>query len=228
MMCARVLALENAMGLQRVGIYGGTFDPVHNGHLEVARRVLQLFELDEVIFVPACVPPHKRNLKLTSAFHRFAMLALATEADQRLLVSTIELDAPDRPYAVDTVSRMQNEAHRLFFIIGADSWSEITTWHKWRQLIESCDLIVATRPGYAVAAQVDNFTDVRGMERRAILELVKDGAPPRVFVTDVAMVDVAATEIRAAVSDGGLEKLSTKVPLSVATYIEKHGLYKKQ
>src|SRR6185436_5846615 len=128
-MFALVLASENAMGLRRVGIYGGTFDPVHNGHLEVARRVLQLFELDEIVFVPACVPPHKRTLKLTSAFHRFAMLSLATAADQRLLVSTIELDAPDRPYAVDTVARLQDETHRLFFIIGADSWSEITTWY---------------------------------------------------------------------------------------------------
>src|SRR6266480_6524615 len=88
------------MALRRVAIYGGTFDPVHNGHIEVARRVLELFELDEVIFVPACVPPHKRNANITSVFYRFAMLALATEMDQRLLVSTIELDAPQQPYAV--------------------------------------------------------------------------------------------------------------------------------
>src|SRR5260370_24902064 len=110
------------MALRRIAIYGGTFDPVHNGHLEVARRVLQLFELDEVIFVPACVPPHKRNANITSAFHRFAMLVLATELDQRLRISTSELDAPERPYAVDTVARMQNETSRLFFIIGVDSW----------------------------------------------------------------------------------------------------------
>ena len=225
-MCAPVLARENAMGLRRVGIYGGTFDPVHNGHLEVARRVLELFELDEVIFVPACVPPHKRNANITSAFHRFAMVALATEADQRLLVSTIELDAPDRPYAVDTVERMQVETRRLFFIIGADSWSEITTWHAWRRLIAMCDLIVVTRPGYVVESQVDTFVDVRGQERRAIAELTANETPPRVFMTDVAMVDVAATEIRATVRAGDFARLKTRVPLSVAAYIEKHGLYK--
>src|SRR6478672_6032078 len=99
MICMLVPARENAMALRRVAIYGGTFDPVHNGHLEVARRVLKLFELDEVIFVPACVPPHKRNTNITSAFHRFAMLALATEEDQQLRVSTVELDAPELPYA---------------------------------------------------------------------------------------------------------------------------------
>ncbi len=101
--------------MRRVAIYGGTFDPVHNGHLEVARQVLKLFELDELIFVPACVPPHKRNANITSAFHRFAMLTRATEADQRLLVSTVELDAPDRPYAVETVARMKKDGERLFY-----------------------------------------------------------------------------------------------------------------
>lgn len=214
------------MGLRRVGIYGGTFDPVHNGHLEVARRVLELFELDEVIFVPACVPPHKRNANITSAFHRFAMVALAVEADQRLLVSTVELDAPDRPYAVDTVARMQNETRRLFFIIGADSWSEINTWHEWRRLIAMCDLIVVTRPGYDVESKVHNFADVRGKGQQAIAELVENETRPRVFVTDVAMMDVAATRIRTAARAGNFEELKTSVPLSVAAYIEKHGLYK--
>src|SRR5258708_1125596 len=93
------------MALRPAGIYGGPFDPVHNGHIEVAGRILELFELDEVIFVPACVPPHKRGAGITSAFHRFAMLALATQHDARLRLSTIELEAPDRPYAVDTVER---------------------------------------------------------------------------------------------------------------------------
>src|SRR3954467_2519571 len=123
MMCAPGLARENAMGLRRVGIYGGTFDPVHNGHLEVARRVLELFEIDEVIFVPACVPPHKRNANITSAFHRFAMLALGTEEDQKVRIPTIELDAPELPYAVETVHRMKDVAARMFFLIGADSWA---------------------------------------------------------------------------------------------------------
>jgi nicotinate-nucleotide adenylyltransferase len=214
------------MGLRRVGIYGGTFDPVHNGHLEVARRVLEFFELDEVVFVPACVPPHKRNASISSAFHRFAMVALATAADQRLLVSTIELDAPDRPYAVDTVARMLNETRRLFFIIGADSWSEITTWHEWQRLLRMCDLIVVTRPGYDAEPKTENFVDIRGMDGRAIAEVIESDASPRVFLTDLAMVDVAATQIRAAARAADFERLQTMVPPTVAAYIEKHGLYK--
>lgn len=220
------------MALRRAAIYGGTFDPVHNGHLEVAGRVLELFELDEVIFVPACVPPHKRRAGITSAFHRFAMLALATRHDGRLRISTIELDAPAHPYAVDTVTRMQSEigsSHRLFFMIGADSWIEITAWHEWQRLLKMCDLIVVTRPGYDWRAVVppDGATilDARGMSKRKISELLGADASPRVFLTDAAMVDVSATAIRASARLKGMEQLRRHVPAEVASYIEKYELY---
>src|SRR5262245_6895898 len=139
----------------RAAIYGGTFDPVHNGHITVARSVSRLFGLDRVIFVPACTPPHKRGASISPAYHRFAMLALATEDDAGFLVSTIELDEPERPYAVDTVARLKQQlgSHcRLFFIMGADSWAEIRTWHEWEKLLQMCDQIVVTRPGYEVPA----------------------------------------------------------------------------
>lgn len=222
------------MPLPRAAIYGGTFDPVHRGHLEVARKVLELFELEEVLFVPACVPPHKAAI--SSAFHRFAMLALATEQVARLRISTIELDEPKRPYAVDTVERMQSSlgaARRLFFMIGADSWSEITTWHEWQRLLRMCDLIVVTRPGYDLSRSSANasaqIVDVRGASQRELTEVLEDvdgGKGPRVFLTDVAMVDISATEIRAAARTGGSEKLRAMVPAAVANYIEKYELYK--
>lgn len=217
------------MSLRRVAIYGGTFDPVHNGHLEVARRVQQLFEIEEVIFVPACVPPHKRNANITSAFHRFAMLALATEEDQKLRISTIELDAPELPYAVETVDRMKDVSARMFFLIGADSWAEISTWHEWEKLIAMCDLIVVTRPGCEI--RMDNCSpaavvDLRGLGRQAIDDLVKENGKPRVFVTDAAMVDVSATRIRAAVQANDLAALKGLVPPAVARYIDKYNLYR--
>lgn len=215
--------------MRRVAIYGGTFDPVHNGHIEVARRVLKLFELDEVIFVPACVPPHKRNANITSAFHRFAMLALATDTDQRLLVSTIELDAPQRPYAVDTVARMVSEDQRLFFMMGADSWAEIASWHEWQRLLQMCDLIVVTRPGYEINERLPietGLVDVRSKEEKVVADLLNRENGPRVFVTDAAMVDVSATKIRAAVQSNDVASLKTMMPLSVASYIEKYGLYR--
>jgi nicotinate-nucleotide adenylyltransferase len=217
------------MALRRVAIYGGTFDPVHNGHVEVARRALQLFELDEVIFVPACVPPHKRNASITSAFHRFAMLALATEQDQKLLVSTIELDAPELPYAVETVERIKTDSTRLFFIIGADSWAEITTWREWRRLLLMCDLIVVTRPGYVIDENVPpeaKVADLRRLDSKTAGESIAAETSPRVFITDVAMIDVAATRIRAAANSNDIAALKVMVPLPVATYIEKYNLYR--
>ena len=159
------------MGAKRAAIYGGTFDPVHNGHLKVARGVQKLFGLDEVILIPACVPPHKRDSGITSAFHRFAMLALATEYDANVSVSTAELDQPDRPYAVDTVARMQQQLGsdcRLFFVMGADSWSEITTWREWQRLLTMCDHIVVTRPRYQLPADErrGKVVDLRGKMRQ--------------------------------------------------------------
>ena len=220
------------MALRRAAIYGGTFDPVHNGHIEVAGRVLELFELDEVIFVPACVPPHKRGAGITSAFHRFAMLALATQHDARLRLSTIELDAPERPYAVDTVERMQSaigSSHRLFFLIGADSWSEITTWHEWQRLLKMCDLIVVTRPGYdlnrAIPAEIADIVDTRGMRREEISEMLSAVGGPRVFLTDAAMIDVAARTIRADARSSDRQQLRAGLPAEVAAYIEKYNLY---
>lgn len=217
--------------MQRAAIYGGTFDPVHKGHIEVARRVLQLFELEEVLFVPACVPPHKSVV--SSAFHRFAMLALATDQDALLRISTIELDEPERPYAVDTVERMRTEMgadRRLFFMIGADSWSEITTWHEWQRLLKMCDLIVVTRPGYELSDSIPHgaaqVVDVRGMSRPEISEVLSDDSEPRTFFTDAAMVDISATAIRAAARAGASELLREIVPASVANYIEKYELFK--
>ena len=224
------------MTLKRVAIYGGTFDPVHNGHVEVARAVLKLFELDELFFVPAWVPPHKRNANITSAFHRFGMLALATPADQRLLISTIELDSPDRPYAVDTITRMLKPDQQLFFLLGADSWNEITTWFEWQKLLTLCDLIVVTRPGYEVApapveANVVDLRGPRGLRAKGAIDVPresKEQEPPRVFITDVVNVDVSATTIRSLARVCDVARLKTVMPGPVADYIEKHRLYKTE
>jgi len=138
---------------RRVALYGGTFDPVHLGHLQVARRLLELFALDEVLFVPAYVAPHKRKQSVSPAVHRYAMLALATQDDERLRISTIELDAPEQPYTVETLERTRaalGDQAQLFFIMGADSWAEIGTWHQWQQVLSASNHVVVTRPGYPI------------------------------------------------------------------------------
>jgi len=197
-------------GRTRIALYGGTFDPVHLGHLEVARRVSELFEIEKVLFVPAQIAPHKVGRSVTEPIHRYAMLALATQEDPELLISTFELDAPDRRYTVDTVAEFQRrlgEDTELFFIMGADSWSEITTWREWERLLTMTNHIVVTRPGYEVAPAPEGLGD-------------------RILFTDAVMKDISATNIRRLASEGRYGELDQLVPQSVAGYIKKYGIYR--
>jgi nicotinate (nicotinamide) nucleotide adenylyltransferase len=220
---------------KRIAIYGGTFDPVHLAHLEIARRVLQLFEIDELLFVPAQRAPHKVEREVTLPVHRYAMLALATQKDARILVSTFELDAPDRRYTVDTLAHFQSKFGRsaeLFFVMGADSWSEITMWREWERLITMANHIVVTRPGNeidwdqvtpSVAVQI---VDLRGSDQSSLSSLEKEGQARKIFVTDVVMIDISATEIRRAAREDRIDDLRKLVPLPVADYISKYKLYR--
>lgn len=197
-------------GRTRIALYGGTFDPVHLGHLEVARRVSELFEIEKVLFVPAQIAPHKVGRSVTEPIHRYAMLALATQADPELLISTFELDVPDRRYTVDTVAEFQRrlgEDTELFFIMGADSWSEISTWREWKRLLTMTNHIVVTRPGYEVAPPPEGLGD-------------------RILFTDAVMRDISATNIRRLASEGRYGELDQLVPGSVAGYIKKYGIYR--
>lgn len=197
---------------RRIALYGGTFDPVHAGHLEIARKVAELFEIEKVVFIPAQMAPHKVGWPVTEPIHRYAMLALATQDDPRLIVSTYELDDPNRRYTVDTIEHFQrelNDSTELFFIMGADSWSEITTWREWERLLTMTNHIVVTRPGF---------------------ELTKDHVGPhdkRIFFVDVVMNDVSATNIRRLASEGRTDQLVNLLPGPVLEYIKKYGIYRE-
>jgi len=210
---------------QRIALYGGTFDPVHSGHLEIARRVLELFEIQKVLFVPAQVAPHKIGRPVTEPIHRYAMLALATQNDPELVISTFELDAPDRRYTVDTIEHFQRELDaELFFIMGADSWSEITTWREWERLLMMTNHIVVTRPGSEPAR-----TQV-GALRERVVDLRSDSMPrdaTGIFFTDVVMNDVSATNIRRLANEGRTGELVKFLPGPVLDYIRKYGIYRE-
>jgi nicotinate-nucleotide adenylyltransferase len=220
---------------RRVALYGGSFDPVHNGHLAVARNLVELFALDEVLFVPAYVAPHKRDQRVSPAFDRYAMLALATQGEERMRIVRDELEAPERPYTVETLEHFSaalGEAVRLFFVMGADSWEEITTWREWERVLTMADHLVVTRPGYGldVGHVTDDIrgrvTDLRGATRpEAEAALRQDG--PRIFLTDAADVDVASTDVRRAVVEGKGARLAEAVAPPVAEYINKYGLYRR-
>ncbi len=215
---------------KRIAIYGGTFDPVHSGHLEVGRRVSEFFAIDEFLFMPARLAPHKVGQEAASAFDRYAMLALATQDEPHLSVSRFELDGPGRQYTVDTLVHFRSSCGEfvdLFFVMGADSWAEITTWREWPRLMTLANLVVVTRPGHEIAvegfaAPADQITDLRGRNLPAIVE---PGAA-KIFVTDAVMIDVSATAVRRAAREEAGEKLEQLVPPPVADYIRKYGLYR--
>jgi len=215
---------------RRIAWYGGTFDPVHTGHLEVARGVLPLFEIEKVLFIPAQVAPHKVGRAVTEPIHRYAMLALATQDDPRLSISTFELDAPDRRYTVDTVERFQQvlgESTELFFIMGADSWSEITTWREWERLLTIANHIVVTRPGYEPAATHVGAIGERIVDLRGMKTPPRSDGGKKIFFTDAVMKDVSATNIRRLASEGRMEELTGLVPGPVLEYIKKYGIYRE-
>jgi len=231
---------------RRIALYGGTFDPVHIGHIEIARRVAQLFEIEKVVFIPAQMAPHKIGRPVTEPIHRYAMLALATQDDPQLSISTFELDDPDRRYTVDTVAHFQHalgDETELFFIMGADSWSEITSWREWERLLTMTNHIVVTRPGFEPAITHVGAVGERIVDLRTSLEcggltplwprsgvIDNKAAPgrrtPNIFFTDAVMKDVSATRIRRLASEGRTEELTDLLPPAVLEYIKKYGIYK--
>lgn len=226
--------------MKRIAFYGGSFDPLHIGHLAIARKLSEIFALDTFYFIPAFHAPHKKEKKVTSAFCRYAMLALATNADKKIKISTIELDAPERPYTFETQAKLINhygDAVEIFFVIGADSWNEITTWREWEKVLTQTNIIVVTRPDYEIEfnhitnAIRENVIDLRmqnakrkaqsSSEKSETLNLKPE---TKIFITDSIFIDVSATEIRQKIKDNETDWREL-VPEEVAKYVEKYNLY---
>ena len=155
--------------MKRIAFYGGSFDPLHNGHLTIARKLTEIFHLDIFYFIPAFHAPHKKDKKMTPAFCRYAMLALATNDDPKIKISTVELDAPEKPYTFETQAKLKNyydDSAEIFFVMGADSWAEITTWREWEKVLTQTNIIVVTRPDYEIG-----FSHITGKIRERIVDL---------------------------------------------------------
>ena len=214
--------------MKRIAFYGGSFDPIHNGHLTIAQKIIEVFRLDEFVFIPAFHAPHKKNKQVSSAFHRYAMLSLATANIDEVKVSTIELDAPERPYSIETLSKLKSElgeTHQIFFVIGADSWQEITTWRDWETLLKLVNFIVVTRPNYEITfSHVTEEINEQIVDLRNNKTFAANENESRIYITDCVQLDISATKIRSSVS-GNLNNWQEFVPNEVAKYIEKYELY---
>jgi nicotinate-nucleotide adenylyltransferase len=183
----------------RLALFGGTFDPVHNAHLIVAREAADQFALEQVWFIPAANPPHKSASTGASYEDRFRMTELACHADPRFVASRLE-EGERKSYSVDTVERVIALGRQPLFIIGADAFAEITSWHRWRDLIRLTEFIVVTRPGHPYSS------------------------PPgaRVHRLDTVALPVSSSEIRRQLALG---EIPAELPASVGQYIAERALY---
>ncbi|HEX2639193.1 MAG TPA: nicotinate-nucleotide adenylyltransferase [Pyrinomonadaceae bacterium] len=220
---------DNTSTRKKLAFFGGSFDPVHLGHLSTARRLTELFRFDELNFVPACHAPHKRRKTPTPALDRFAMLCLATESERHLRVSKMEVEQPEKPYTYQTLSRL-NERYPnddIYFIMGADSWADITTWYKWEKVLRLSNHVVMTRPGYPIETGhvTDDIrgriVDVRGKDPIG----TQDDEPRRIYFSDAVSLDISASSIRLRIAQGD-PSWKRDVPESVVNYIEKYKIYR--
>lgn len=199
---------------KRVGIMGGTFDPIHYGHLVTAEAARVDFGLDKVVFVPSGRPPHKVARVISDARHRFLMTVLAVATNPYFEVSRVEIDRPGYSYAVDTVEQFKlcyGPETELFFITGADAILEILTWKNVPTLLELCRFIAATRPGFGLH------------EIQDILDKLPCNGKSKVHLLEVPALAISSTDIRQRVQEE--RPIKYLLPEAVEQYIYKNKLY---
>src|ERR1700682_3230508 len=231
-----------------IGLFGGTFDPIHRGHLALARAARERCKLSRILFVPANVPPHKQAQPLSAYAHRYAMIALATAQEKDFAPSLLEAaedfesgsdrgkkTRAEKPnYTIDTVRRLKQsckQADRLFLLIGIDAFADIAKWHQAEALFRECEFIVASRPGYSLADVANALPESLRPRPEVTRPFQKQAATGDLMLPGVTIhllgevhQPVSATAIRAAAAAG--KPLLRFVDASVADYIKKMGLYK--
>lgn len=199
----------------KVGVLGGTFDPVHNAHLAIANEARLELELNEIVFIPAGRPWMKSEALVAAAEHRVAMLQLAIAEKYGFRLSTMEIDRPGPSYTVDTLRKLENEfvgLAELYFIIGWDNLPDLPGWKDSQRIVELSYLVALPRPGYSLP-------DLNELDKKI------PGLCQRLILMERPMVDISATEIREHVAKG--QDISNLVPPGVAEYIRENGLYRE-
>jgi nicotinate-nucleotide adenylyltransferase len=195
---------------RRIGVMGGTFDPIHHGHLVAAEEARWQFDLDQVVFVPAG-QPWQKPVGVTPAEDRYQMTVIATASNPAFTVSRLEIDHPGPTYTVDTLRRLragQADGTRLYFIIGADAVLQIRTWKEPDQVLDQAEFIVATRPGFDLDRLVSQVPSAAG----------------RIHRMEIPALAISASDLRTRVARGA--PIQYLVPDGVARYIHKHALYR--
>jgi len=200
--------------LQRIGVIGGTFDPIHFGHLAAAEEARVRVNLEKVLFVVALLPPHKLDDEVTPVEHRLAMVRLGIASNPYFEVSHVDMDRPGPSYTVDTISILREQwgpGTELFFVMGLDSLVEMPTWHQPERLIRLCHLVAVTRPGVEVDLPA--------------LEISIPGISNRLEIIDMPGLNISSTDLQRRVRDG--LPIKYQVPEEVERYVREHRLYEQ-
>ena len=215
---------------ERVGLFGGTFDPVHCGHIRAAGEVLERFSLHKILFIPSFIPPHKGRAGIAPAHDRLRMVDLACRGEPRFAASSIEVDAGEKSYSIITLEKIKRAypGGWIFFILGVDAFLEIETWRDHERVLEECRFIVMTRPGYRLD-QADLV--LRGSLKEKIHHLSKTEKigeaqfkSRRIFFLPIRALDISSTEVRRRIRTG--KDIRGLVPEVVGDYIRSHRLYR--
>ncbi|MBN1940453.1 MAG: nicotinate (nicotinamide) nucleotide adenylyltransferase [Candidatus Aminicenantes bacterium] len=217
--------------LRRIGIFGGTFDPVHFGHLRAAEEVRSRLGLDRILFIPSNTPPHKRRFGMAPAADRLAMVRSALRGRPGLEASDLEVASPRTSYSVFTLAKIRTlyPDARLFFLLGADAFLEIKTWREWRKVLDQCVFIVLTRPGSSLRAARSvlgpGYRDRTASIREAADLDNRLRAGRTILFFRIDALPVSSTEIRRRVRGG--RSLEGLVPAGVAARIKSAKLYQE-
>ena len=209
----------------RVGILGGTLDPIHCGHMAAAVAARDAFALARVLVIPSRVPPHRPAQPIASPFHRFAMAALAVSGIDRLEASDDELLLDGPSFTSDTLDRQHARgmtASQIFFITGADAFADIATWRRYPEVVDLANFVVVSRPGYDIGALAARLPALAGRMRTAA-DFRGDDRNPLIYLLQAPTPDVSSTVVRARLAGGA--SVSGMLPPLVAAHIHQHRLY---
>jgi nicotinate-nucleotide adenylyltransferase len=214
----------------RIGLFGGTFDPIHWGHLRSAEEVSEAFSLDRVIFIPASIPPHKKRQPTTSANERLRMVRLATARNPGFEVSDIEHKRLGKSFSIDTIRYFvqKERGHKIYFILGLDAFRDIDSWKDVQDIFPLCQLIVTSRPGSGDTLSLETIpVAVRsGFCYHSRTKSFRHMSGTHLYFTRITDINISASEIRSRLKRG--ESIRYLVPREVEAYTEKQGLYRVQ
>ncbi len=220
------------MKKERIGLFGGTFNPIHSGHIKAAEIVRKRLSLEKILFIPSYIPPHKDSGEIASPSHRLKMVELSLQSRSHFVPSSIEVDAEEKSYSIITLGKIEKlyPNAQIFFILGIDAFLEIDTWKNYEKLLEKCFFVVISRPGFHLKDAGNTLKEIHREDVYAFSgsDTIDDGLlhSYRVFLMEIDALDMASTDIRKRIKKG--ESIKAMVPVEVEAYIKENNLYQSE